>query len=197
MIIGPQAAEFAALAGSSALLAAVATVVGAVFLGLFFWKGDPWGILNDIASIVLMLATIPVLVFFLSFTWPYLAPGVALAVAAIGLVGMLGASVAQGLLVLRIRTYQQLLPWTLGFGAVVGVWYVLIGITGRFSGVPEIMAILAIAAGAGYVAIGYGFWRGNERHPLSIAGGLVLAVASTAFLAWIGIALIAAYGLSR
>lgn len=191
MIIGPEQAGLLAVAGPSAVIAAVATVVGAVFLGLFFWKGQPWGTLNDLASIVMMLATIPVLVFFAAFTAPYLAPGLALAAAGIGLVGMSGASVAQGLLVARVRTYAQLLPWTLGFGAVVGVWYVLVGITGRLSGVPEVMAILAIAAGAGYIALGYGFWRGNERHPLSIGGGIVLLVASTVFLGWLGVALIA------
>ena len=196
MIIG-SIAGLGSLAGPSALVAAVATVVGAVLLGLFFAKGQPWGTLNDIASIVMMLATIPVLAFFATFTEPYLAPGVALAVAGIGLVGMIGASVAQGLLVARVRTYEQLLPWTLGFGAVLGVWYVLIGITGRLSGVPEIMAVLAIAAGLGYVALGYGFWRGSQRHPLSIVGGLVLLVASTIFLGWIGIALIAAAALNR
>jgi hypothetical protein len=61
MIIGPQAFGLLEVAGLSALLAAVATVIGAVFLGLFFWKGGLWGLLNDIASIVMMLATIPVL----------------------------------------------------------------------------------------------------------------------------------------
>jgi hypothetical protein len=189
MIIG-SITGLAALAGPAALLAAVATVVGAVLLGLFFWRGQPWGTLNDLASIVLMIATIPVLAFFAMFTEPYLAPGVAFVAAGIGVAGMLGASVAQGLLVARVRTYAQLLPWTLGFGAVVGVWYVLVGITGRFAGVPDVMAGAAILAGAGYVALGYGFWRGNERHPLSVIGGIVLLVASTTFLGWIGIALV-------
>ena len=196
MIIG-SVAGLSALAGPSALVAAIATVVGAIFLGLFFAKGQPWGTLNDLASIVLMLATIPVLALFATFTEPYLAPGVAFGVAVIGLVGMLGASVAQGLLVARVRTYAQLLPWTLGFGAVVGVWYVLIGITGRLSGVPEIMTTVAILAGVGYMAIGYGFWRGNERHPLSIVGGIVLLVASTAFLVWIGLARITSPGAAQ
>lgn len=194
MIIGPQAAELAALAGTSALVAAVATVVGAITLVLFFAKGGLWGLLNDISSIVLMLATVPVLVFLARFSEPALAPGVALVVAGIGLVGMLGTSVSQGLLVARVRTYQQLLPWTLGLGAVVGAWYVLIGITGRIAGMPELMAILAVVSGVGHVAIGYGFWRGNERHPLSIVGGVVLLITSTIFLTWLGIA---AYGLSR
>lgn len=186
----------AALAGPSALIAAVATVLGAVFLVLFFAKGGAWGLLNDIASIVLMLATVPVVAFFTTWTAPYLAPRVALAVAAVGLVGMLGAALAQGLLVARVRTYQQLLPWTLGFGAVVGVWYVLIGVTGWLAGMPELLAALAILSGVSFIALGYGFWRGNERHPLSIVGGIVLLIASTIFLSWLGIALIAAEALS-
>ncbi len=196
MIIG-QIAGLSAFAGPSALVAVVATVLGAVFLGLFFAKGGLWGPLNDVASIVLMLATIPVVAFFATWTEPYLSGGVAGAVAAVGLVGMLGAATAQGLLVARIRTYKQLLPWTLGSGAIVGIWYVLVGITGRLAGMSEITAILAIASGSGYIALGYGFWRGNERHPLSIAGGIVLLVASTIFLAWIGVSLIAAAALSR
>jgi len=190
MIIGPEAMGLVRLAGASALLAAIATVLGAVLLALFFAKGQPWGTLNDIASIVMMVVTIPVVAFFASFTGPYLAPGVALGVAVVGLVGMGGASVSQALLVARVRTYEQLLPWTLGFGAVVGIWYVLIGITGRLAGVPEVMAFLAVASGAGYVSLGYGFWHGNQNHLLSIVGGVVLVVASTIFLGWLGIALI-------
>jgi hypothetical protein len=197
MILQLPLTGLAALAGPSALVAAGATVFGAIFLGLFFWKGGPWGLLNDLASIVMMLATIPVLAFFVTFTEPYLASGVALGVAAIGAVGMLGAAVAQGLLVTRIRTYQHLLPWTLGFGAVVGVWYLLIAITGRLAGMPEIMAGLAFLSGISFITLGYGFWRGNERHPLSIIGGVVLLFASTAFLVWIGVSLIAAAALNR
>lgn len=194
MIIAPEVVGLFAVAGVSALVAAVATVVGALFLWLFFSRGQPWGTLNDIASIVLMLATVPVALFVAAFTDPSVSQAVSSGVAGIGIVGMLGASVAQGLLVARARTYEQLLPWTLGFGAVVGVWYVLAGITGRMAGMPDLLAVLAVVAGAGFVAIGYGFWRGNERHPMSIIGGVGLLVASTLFLVWIGIA---AYGLSR
>lgn len=197
MIIAPGDLGLFALAGESALVAAAATVIGAVFLGLFFAKGQPWGTLNDLASILMMLATTPVLAFFAIFTAPYLAPGVALAVAAIGLVGMLGASVTQGLLVARVRTYEQLLPWTLGFGAIVGIWYVLLGLTSRLAGVPEIMAILAVGSGAGYLAIGVAYLRGNERSSLSVIGGIVLLVGSTLFLGWFGLASIVADGFLR
>jgi hypothetical protein len=187
MIVGPQTG-LAAVAGPSALLAAVATVLGAVFLVLFFARGGLWGPLNDVASIVLMLATIPVVLFLANFTSGRVGTGIATAVAAVGILGMLGASLAQTLLIARVRTYAQLLPWTLGFGAVVGLWYVLIALTGYLAGMPALMGLLAGLSGVGYVLLGYGFLRGNERHPLSIGGGVVVLLASTAFLLWISYA---------
>ena len=196
MILGPQAG-LAAIAGPSALLAAVATVLGAIFLVLFFTKGGLWGLLNDIASIVLMLATIPLVVFLANFTGQLVGPVISGLIGAVGLVGMLGASVSQGLLIARIRTYEQLLPWTLGAGAVVGVWYVGVGITGYLAGMPFPMAVLAMLSGMSFIALGYGWLRGNERHPLSVGGGVVLLFASTIFLAWIGIAAVAAAALNR
>jgi hypothetical protein len=187
--------DLGAMASWSALLAAVATVVGAGLLGLFFAKGEPWGTLNDIASIVLMLATIPVAIR-LAQIESRTAPGAAEVVAAVGIVGMLAATAAQGALVLRLGTYRGLLPYTLGAGAIVGVWYLLMGLLGVADGMPLPLALLAIAAGAGFIAIGYGFWRANERHPASVAGGIVLLIASTGFLGWVGIALIASEALS-
>jgi hypothetical protein len=73
---------------------------------------------------------------------------------------------------------------------------VLVGITGAMAGMPGLLAVLAVLSGIGFAAIGYGFWRGNERHPLSVIGGIVLLIASTIFLVWLGIALIAAEALS-
>jgi hypothetical protein len=174
------------LAGPSALVAAVATLVGAVTLGLFFAKGQPWGTINDVSSIVLMLAMVPVALAIASIHSYRGASSAAIAV--LGMTGMVGASVTQALLLAGRRTYEELLPWTLGFGAVVGVWYILIGLAGvrlGFFGSP--LNNLAIASGVGFIALGYGFLRGNERHPLSIVGGLVVLVASTWFLGWLGV----------
>jgi len=145
----------------------------------------------------MMLATVPVVAFFATWTEPYLAPGIAFFVAVVGLVGMLGTTVSQGLLLARFRTYPQLLPWTLGFGAVTGFWYALIGITGAMAGMPGVFAGLALLSGLGYGSLGYGFWRGNERHPLSILGGIVLLIASTIFLTWLGLSLVSATAKAR
>jgi drug/metabolite transporter (DMT)-like permease len=175
------------LVGWSALIAAVATVLGAILLVLFYAKGQPWGTLNDIASVVLMVATMPVAVA-LGLLGKDTFGGLAWLVTAIGIIGLAGAAIAQLLLVARVRTYERLLPWTLGSGAVVGVWYVLVGLLGlefvTTRNYPPLVIALAIASGIGFIAIGYGFWRGNERHPVSIVGGLVLLVSSTAFLGW-------------
>jgi hypothetical protein len=176
------------LVGWSALLAAVATVLGALFLILFFTKGQPWGTLNDIASVVLMLATIPVAVA-LGRLGEGTFGALAWLVTAIGIIGMTGAALAQTLLVARVYPYEQLLGWTLGSGAVVGVWYALVGLLGlefvASRNYPPLLIALAIASGIGFIAIGYGFIRGNERHPLSIGGALVLLVSSTTFLGWL------------
>ena len=173
------------VAGWSALLAAVATVIGAVTLMVFFSKGGLWGLANDIASIVLMLATIPVAVVIAAIEAEQFAT-VALLAAVVGIAGMLGAAASQGLLVARVRSFEQLLPWTLGAGAVVGVWYVLAGLLALPRGFPPLLGWLMIASGIGFIAIGYGFARGGQRHPLAAIGGAVLFFASTAFLTWIG-----------
>lgn len=177
------------LVGVSALVAAVTTILGAVFLVLFFAKGQPWGSLNDLASIVLMLAMVPV-----AIALGRLGEGVygiiAWGVTGLGVVGMLSAALGQSLLLARVYSYESLLPWTLGSGAIVGVWYVLVGILGlefvATRNYSPLLIALAIASGIGFISLGFGFLRGNERHPLSIAGGFVVLVASTGFLGWIG-----------
>lgn len=180
--------ELTVLAGVSALVAAVATVVGAVLLGLFFTKGEPWGTLNDIASIVLMLAMLPVVLavaVLQSATFP-----AAVLVAAVGFAGAIVAGAAQAVLVARWRTYEQLLPWTLGFGAVLGLWYIGVGLLGLPIPDAGTLALLAGASGVGYLATAFGFWRGGQRHPLSAVGGTLLLVASTVFLVWLGLKLV-------
>ncbi len=177
------------IAGWSSLVAAVATVVGAVLLALFFARGEPWGTLNDIASVVLMVATIPVAIAIAGIENRIPFPGaLAFVAAAVGVAGMLAAAAFQTALVLRLRTYQQLLSRTLGAGAVVGVWYLLVAALSIGNALPGWAAVLAALSGVGFIAIGYGFAVANERHPLSVGGGLLLFVASTAFLTWFGLA---------
>ena len=175
--------------GWSSLLAAAATVVGMVTLLVFFSRGNPWGTWNDIASVVLMLATIPVALLVAAIEAEQF-PIHAWIVAAIGVLGMVLAAGFQTALVLRIRTYEQLLGRTLASGAIVGLWYLGIGILGLPRGLPTPLPELAMAAGIGFIAVGYGFAAGNQYHPASKVGGAVLFVASTALLTMLGLQLL-------
>ncbi|MBA3876715.1 MAG: hypothetical protein C0498_07235 [Anaerolinea sp.] len=177
------------LAGWSALIAAAATVIGAVLLGLFFSRGQPWGTWNDIASVVLMLAMIPVALVVGTIQMERMTT-VVVAVAAVGIGGMLAAAGFRAALVARLRTSEQLLRPTLTADAVVGIWYVLSGFLGLSGDLPQPLAWWMIASGIGFIAIGYGFALGGQRHPLAALGGATLLLFSTAFLAWLGIYLV-------
>ena len=175
--------------GWSALLAALATVVGMVTLMLFFARGNPWGTWNDIASVVLMLATIPVALLVAAIEAEQF-PIQAYIVAGVGIVGMLLAVGFQTALVLRVRTYEQLLGRTLGSGAIVGLWYIAIGVLSLPRGLATPLPQLAVAAGIGFIAIAYGFTVGNQNHLASKVGGVLLFVASTIFLTMLGLRLV-------
>jgi hypothetical protein len=177
------------VAGGSALVAAIATVVGAVTLVLFFARGEPWGRLNDVSSVVLMLAMIPVALVAGTLESETVST-LALPVTALGIGGMVAAALVQAALVFRRVSFEQSRNWVLLAGAVVGVWYLFTGLFARGTALDGLLAWLAIAAGIGFVAVGYGFAAGGERHPVAIVGGLVLFVASMGFLTILGARLV-------
>ena len=177
------------VAGWSALVAAVASVFGAAPLVLFFTRGQPWGTINDAASVVLMLAMIPVALLVATLESEHRTT-LALAAAVIGIGGMVAAAGLQALLVVGRVTYDQTKGWVLLAGGFVGVWYLLVAFLAEASAIEGALATLAIVAGVGFLAIGYGFAVGNERHPLSALGGVVLLVGSTAFLTILGVRLV-------
>jgi hypothetical protein len=177
------------LAGWSALLALAATIVGAVTLMLFFSRGGAWGRFNDAASVVLLLAMIPVALV-VGTIESERESTVAVAIAAVGIGAMVVVALLQALLVAGRVTYEGTKAGVLGGGAVIGVWYILAGWLTGGTVLDGRLRWLAILAGIGYIAIGYGFLAGNERHPLSVAGGIVLLVASCLFLGVLGTGLL-------
>lgn len=177
------------LAGWSALIAVGATVVGAVTLGLFFSRGGAWGRLNDAASVVLLLAMIPVALVIGTIEMETVTT-VSVAIAAVGIGAMVVVALLQALLVAGRVTYEQTKAGVLGGGAVIGIWYILAGLNVGGTNLDGPLRWLAIAAGIGYIAIGYGFLVGNERHPLSAIGGVLLLVASCLFLGLLGVSLV-------
>ena len=177
--------EVARFAGLSAWLAAAMTVVGAVSLMLFFSRGGRWGTLNDASSVVLVLAMIPVALV-LAVIALEVVTTVALVVAAIGIGAMLAFAVLQALLVIGRVRYEQTKTPVLALGAVVGAWYLLTAITTAGTDLPDGLRLAAAVAGAGFIAVGIGFARGGQSHPLAAIGGLALILASLIFLVWLG-----------
>ena len=176
-------------AGWSALVAAVATVTGAVTIVLFFARGGFWGPLNDASSVVLMLATIPV-AFLVAAIESEVATTMVLAPTAVGVLAMLAVAVLQGLLVARRVTFEQTKRAVLLLGAVVGFWYLSVAAFAGHTALDGLLGWLALVSGLGFIAIGYGFLAGGERHPLAAGGGVVLLIASTAFLGILGVRLV-------
>jgi hypothetical protein len=175
------------LAGWSALVALAATIVGAVTLILFFSRGGAWGRANDAASVVLLVAMIPVALVVAALEGQTTA---SMGVAAIGIAAMVVVAALQGLLVAGRVTYEGTKAAVLGGGAVIGVWYILAALLMDVNGLDGPFRWLAFAASVGYLAIGYGFLVGNERHPASAIGGIVLLAASVVFLGMLGVGLV-------
>ena len=184
-----SAATLAAVGGWSALVAAAATIIGAVTLVAFFRVGGEWGRLNDISSVVLMLALIPVAIVLAAIEAETLAM-IAPVVGAVGLVGMVLAAAFQAALVAGRGTFEGLKNRTLGAGALVGLWYVLAGFIALTTDIPPALAAAAVVAGVGLISVSYGFVIGNERHPASAIGGAAAFVGSLAFLAGFGVQLL-------
>ena len=177
--------SLAQLAGLSAWLAAAMTVVGMVTLLLFFSRGGRWGWYNDVSSVVLMLALMPV-VLVLAVIELEVVTTTALVVAVIGIIGMVAVAVLQALLVLGRVTYDQTKSAVLGGTAVVGAWYLLTALVSDGTAIPQGIRIAGAAAGIGFILAGYGFAVGGERHPAAAVGWLVAFVATLVFLLWLG-----------
>lgn len=103
------------LAGWCGYISAGATIFGFVTFVIFFVVGDPFGIINDIASVIIALSSIPILLALYehfrgdNFAWSMTA-------LVIGVVSLLVAAVTQTMLVLKIIKYEQTVPATIGFG---------------------------------------------------------------------------------
>lgn len=181
--------SFAQLAGLSAWLAAVMTVVGMATLLLFFTRGGRWGTYNDASSVVLMLALVPVALTLTAIELEVVTT-TALVVAAIGIGAMLVLAVLQSLLVVGRVSFEQTKATVLGLGAVVGVWYLLTAVVSASTAIPDGIRVASAVAGIGFIAVGYGFARGGERHPAAAVGGIALFVASLVFQVWLGALLV-------
>ncbi|SRR5258707_15515046 len=179
-------AKLSGYAGWSALVSAIASILGLVTLIVFFSLGEPWGTINDISSVVQALSILPVLLVLYRLQRDE-APFISLAVFGIGVFGMLIAIVFQSLLIIRVITFAQtavVSPVAFGLLGIPLLWY---GYRAYASGtLPRGLALLSMLAGAGFVALIIGVILGGQEHPLTAIGGLIAGVCYPVWAVWLG-----------
>lgn len=178
--------ELAFYAGWSAIVSAIATVIGFVTLVLFFSRGQPWGTINDVSSVILAFVLLPVLLALYTLHRQN-APAIALAVLVIGVLALLVAAAFQLLLIFNVIEFMQtaiIVPTAFGlFGAALVVYSTLARAHGSL---PNALAWLGIVAGVSYMLVIVGFILGGQEHPLAAMGGLTAVTIYPIFAVWFG-----------
>ena len=172
-------------AGWSAYLSAAAIIIGFVMLILFFSVGEPFGTINDAASVFQVLFMLPLvlMLYRINTENPRLLNVVAMTV---GIVGIIISAVGQSLLVIRVITYQQSLAF-LPAGAAIGVWLLLISYQASTSRLlPRRLVWAGILAGIGYLVTVVGFLFGGQDSLVFYAGRLILVVSYPVWALWLG-----------
>jgi hypothetical protein len=110
-------------AGWCAYMSATATIVTFVSALLFFTLGQPFGTLNDIASVFQLIFMLP-LALILYRLFRSQSDRLSFLAAVLGVCGMLVGGIVQSLLVLGAITFQQSTQW-FPAGTAIGGWLML------------------------------------------------------------------------
>jgi hypothetical protein len=158
-----------------AYVVAASGVVAVVTIGLFFWIGQPWGTINDLALLVQTLALGPLMLAFyeLGGRTP---TRLAQAAQATGWVAILIWTVVHLLMIGGVVSFDY-------DAAAVGpyaVWTVAVIVIGLWIAGANLLAgpwlgrlrWLGMVSGLGWVLIGLGLLLGGMDHPLSFVGGI-------------------------
>lgn len=128
---------------------------------LFFAVNPAFGKVNDAVSVVQMVVTLPVAAAMALLTYPVNGALAWLALA----VGSLG----------------------MASGAAMGLWLILSNALSGLGGVlPLGLGACGMVAGAGYLLMAVGFYRGGQQHPLFYAGGLLTVIGYSIWAVWLG-----------
>ena len=164
------------LAARSAAVGAVAVVVGLITLGMFFALGEPWGTINDVASILIAVSALPVVFVLYNMNRVYLF-GISLIILMLTTISLLLAALLQVLLIVRLITFADtsiVVPAGFGvFGLALMVYTYGCWVEGL---IPRGLVALGFVAGAGYVLTIAGFLLGGPNHPLTALGGVTAGI---------------------
>src|SRR4030067_1347664 len=145
-------------AGWSAYVSAAATIFGFVTLITFFIVGDPFGIMNDVSSVVIVLSALPIL-FSLYQLHRSAAPTGSPIALIIGVIAGLSAAVYQIIFIITRKTYGDSVTLSYGIFGLSLVIYGYLALTDKM--LPPGLALLSIVAGIGYVLVITGFILGG------------------------------------
>lgn len=160
-------------AGRAAYFSGIAAVIGLMSLILFFGlESTPstaqaphlWGPVSDIAPILQMVSLLIVALALYRIERSN-APGFSLIGSAIGFAGMLGVTLLQLLLIVKVIAFEQEVSLVLFATGMVGVWLIIVNLLAQRQGsLPSRLAWLGTAVGAAFIL---------EPVMLSAAGGAV------------------------
>jgi hypothetical protein len=175
-----------AFVGWSAYVSAAANILGFVTLIAFFAVGEPFGVINDLTTVILALSMVP-LAFVLHRLHQRTAPRLSVGAFVFGIFAMVSAAVLQALLVLGLVRFElTLVAVPVAFG-VIGLWLVLNSYLGRNSGtLPSGLIWIGIIAGSALVLVLVGVLLGGPQHPLAAVGGLTAVICYPVWAIWFG-----------
>lgn len=177
-------------AGWSAYVSAAATIFGFVTLITFFIVGDPFGIMNDVSSIVIVLSVLPVLFALYQLYRPAFPTGSLIALI-ISVLGALSAAIFQIISITTRKTYGDSVSLSYGVFGLSLVMYSYLALTDKV--LPHGLAWFGIVAGIGYMLVITGFILGGENHPLTYVGGLAAIICYPTWAIWLGRQLLSRY----
>jgi len=164
-----------ARAAVAAYVVAGAAFVGLVTIGLFFWIGQPWGTINDLALLVMTLALAPLMLAYYELGGWTPTPLARVAQAG-GWIAVLTWGLVQALFIAGVVDLDYRSPATGAFAVqsgalvVIGLW--LAGANLLAGPWLSWVRWLGVVSGLGFVALGIGFFFGGLYHPLNFAGGI-------------------------
>lgn len=159
----------------AAYVAAIAAVVGLVTISFFFWIGQPWGTINDVAVLVMTAAVAPLMLAFWELGgWTPTA--LAFLAQTAGWLAVATWVVLHALFILGRLTFDYSAPATDGLAIesvaqiVIGLWIAGASLlAGAWLGWQRWLGLLT---GLGWMLTGAGLLVGSMNHPLSYVGGI-------------------------
>jgi len=174
-------------ASRSAYVVASAGLVAVITIGLFFWIGQPWGTINDLALLVMTVALGPLMLAF--YELGGLTPlRLAQAAQATGWLSIVTWSVTQVLMIVGVVGFDYGVAATGAFA----IWSVASIYIGLWIAGANLLAgpwvnwlrWLGFVGGLGWAALGLGMLLGGMNHPLVYAGGIGYTIVLPAW-AWL------------